>query len=209
MAPSRPVIWLFTDAARLADPLPAVRRLPRGLAGVVFRPDGLTPAGRLDLGRALARLCRARRLVLVVAGDARLAAALGTGVHLRNGRWPGLAGRAHEGGRSRRRMISSSAHGKAALIRARRAGAAIAFLSPLFPTDSHPGAASLGSARFAATARHAGLAVAALGGLDGGRAAFLASPLGRRIAAIGAIGALAFIGARDGRLQPATSEGRA
>ncbi len=76
-------LWLFTDARRLPDPLAAAARLPRGLAGVVLRHDG--EPGRAALGRALARLCRRRRLALVVAGDVRLAAALGAGVHLRNG----------------------------------------------------------------------------------------------------------------------------
>ena len=81
-----PPLWLFTDSRRLPDPRPAVARLPRGLAGVVLRHDG--EPGRAALGRDLARICRARRLALVVAGDVRLAAALGAGVHLRAGRWP-------------------------------------------------------------------------------------------------------------------------
>ena len=125
-----PRLWLFTDARRLPDPRPSVARLPRGLAGVVLRHDG--EPGRAALGRDLARICRARRLALVVAGDARLAAALGAGVHLRAGRWPGVL-------RRRRRLITSSAHGRADLLRAHRAGAGLAFLSPAFPTLSHPG----------------------------------------------------------------------
>ena len=111
---SFPVLWLFTDERRLADPRPSVARLPRGLAGVVLRHDG--DPRRAELGRALARICRARRLALVVAGDVRLAAALGAGVHLRGGRWPGHA-------RTRRGVLTSSAHGPAELRRAQRAGA--------------------------------------------------------------------------------------
>ena len=71
------MLWLFTDMVRLPDPFAAVSRLPRG-AGVVLRDDR-------DADR-LARLCRARGLALVVAGDARLAARLGAGLHLRDGR---------------------------------------------------------------------------------------------------------------------------
>ena len=78
-----PRLWLFTDDRRLPDPRAAVARLPRGRAGVVLRHDR-DPA-RAGLGRDLARICRARRLVLVVAGDVRLAAALKAGVHLRGG----------------------------------------------------------------------------------------------------------------------------
>jgi thiamine-phosphate pyrophosphorylase len=171
-----PTLWLFTDARRLPDPLPAVRRLPLG-AGVVFRHDGL--AGRGELGRRLAAACRERRLVLVVAGDWRLAMALGAGLHLRAGRWPG---RGQRGG-----LITSSAHSMAELARARRAGARLAFLSPAFATASHPGAEALGAARWAGMARRAGLSVAALGGVDGRRV----RRLGPDCVAAGAIGALA------------------
>jgi thiamine-phosphate pyrophosphorylase len=82
-----PRLWLFTDDRRLPDPRAAVAGLPRGRAGVVLRHDA--DPDRLRLGRDLARICRQRRLILVVAGDARLAAALRAGVHLRRGRWPG------------------------------------------------------------------------------------------------------------------------
>jgi thiamine-phosphate pyrophosphorylase len=76
-----PVLWYFTDAMRGADPVAVVKRLPRGLCGVVFRHDGV--AGRAALAREVAAVCRARGLALVVAGDARLAASLGAGVRLR------------------------------------------------------------------------------------------------------------------------------
>jgi len=173
-----PALWLFTDAARLADPLAAAAALPRGRAGVVFRHDGVP--GRAALGRALARVCRARRLVLVVAGDARLAASLGAGLHLRDGRWPGAA-------RTRRGIApTSSAHDVPAARRAMRAGARLVFLSPVFATASHPGAPALGPLRWAALARHARGRAAALGGITGrtvGR-------LPRACRAVGAIGAL-------------------
>ena len=174
-----PPLWLFTDAARLPDPRPAVARLPKGLAGVVLRHDAA--ADRAQLGRDLARLCRARRLLLVVARDVRLAAALRAGVHLRAGRWSGSV-------RPRRGPVTSSAHDGAELVRARRAGATLAFLSPCFPTASHPDAAWLGPRRWARLARDAGIAVAALGGIDGGSVRRLPSAL---CAAAGAIGALA------------------
>ncbi|MGC1413503.1 MAG: thiamine phosphate synthase [Acetobacteraceae bacterium] len=173
-----PALWLFTDARRLPDPRQAVARLPRGLAGVVLRHDG--EPGRERLGHDLAKLCRARRLAFVVAGDARLAAALGAGMHLREGHWPGV--------QRRRGLVTSSAHGLADLLRARRAGASLAFLSPAFPTLSHPGAATLGPVRWARLARSARLPVAALGGVDGITVRRLPK---RACHAIGAIGALA------------------
>jgi thiamine-phosphate pyrophosphorylase len=175
---SIPPLWLFTDSRRLPDPRAAVAKLPRGLAGVVFRHDD--DLNRATLGRDLARICRARRLVLVVAGDARLAAALCAGVHLRGGHWPGLV--------RPRGFVTSSAHGFPELRRAARAGASLVFLSPVFATASHPEAPTLGPARWSGLARHSPITVAALGGIDGTSARRLPRAFCR---AVGAIGALA------------------
>jgi thiamine-phosphate pyrophosphorylase len=178
-----PRLWFFTDQGRLPDPRASVGRLPRGRAGVVLRHD-LDP-GRAALGRQLAVICRARRLVLVVAGDVRLAAALRAGVHLRGGRWPGPLRR---GG-----MVTSSAHSIPDLRRARASGAMLVFLSPAFATASHAGAGGLGPLRWAAMARTADsgaadIGIAALGGVDGRTVTRL--PV-RLVDAVGAIGALA------------------
>ncbi len=147
--------------------------MPRG-GGVVFRHDGVP--GRAALAARVARACRAGGLALAVAGDPRLAAALGAGLHLRGGR----AARAHPPGWLRPGApVTSSAHGRAELRRAARAGAHGVFLSPLFPTASHPGGRALGPVRWAALAlagrgarkgavsRGAGCAVLALGGVSG------------------------------------------
>ena len=174
-----PVLWLFTDAVRLPDPRDAVARLPRGLCGVVLRHDAAPD--RVRLGLDLARLCRARRLVLCVAGDAALAARLGAGLHLRDGR--------RSPGPRRARLVTSSAHGVPDLRRAARAGAALAFLSPVWPTASHPGAGGLGLLRWGGLARQAAIPVCALGGVEGRRVAALRGTAA--CAGAGAIGALA------------------
>lgn len=179
-----PVLWLFTDGARLGDPVPVVAGLPRGLCGVVLRDDAI--AGRAALARRLAAICRGRGNALVVAGDVRLARAVGAGVHLRGGRrLPGMAGL--------RGPVTSSAHGVAELRRAGAAGAAVAFLSPAFATASHPGAAGLGPVRWAAAASRApaGLVVGALGGVDGGSVRRLPRYGRRGVRCVAAIGALA------------------
>lgn len=173
-----PSLWLFTDSRRLPDPLTSIARLPRGRAGVVFRNDG--NINRLALGLAIARLCRNRRLCLVVAGDARLAIRLKAGMHLRAGCWPNAV-RAQG-------FRTSSAHGLVDIKRAQRAGADLIFLSPAFATASHPGAAGLGAVCWSSLARRATVPIAALGGIDGASVRRLPNRYRR---AAGAIGALA------------------
>ncbi len=171
-----PVLWLFTDTKRLADPRPAARRLPAGISGVVLRHDD--HPNRAAIGRDLRRICRQRRLALVVAGDPRLAAALGAGVHLRGGYRPT--------GSYRPSLITSSAHTAVELRRAWRNGARVVFLSPAFPTASHPGEPALGPIRWSAMARRSALATIALGGVDGSNVRRL-----RGCAGVAAISALA------------------
>lgn len=62
--------------------------------------------------------------------------------------------------------LSASCHDDNELEAARRAGADFALLSPVFPTRSHPGAATLGVTRFRQLAHKAGLPVIALGGIN-------------------------------------------
>ena len=177
------MLWLFTDAARLPDPREAIARLPKGLCGVVLRHDG--DPHRAALGRDLARICRLRRLRLVVAGDTRLALALGAGIHLRAGKWPDAI---RPGGGGRSALRTSSAHNGMEMRRAARAGADVIFLSPVFPTASHPGGAALGVVRWARLAGGGRAGVAALGGIRDATVARL--PAGK-CCAIGAIAALA------------------
>jgi thiamine-phosphate pyrophosphorylase len=54
-------------------------------------------------------------------------------------------------------------------IVARRRGVDVIFVSPLFVTQSHPGAATLGPRRAASIARHVGLPAIALGGMNARR----------------------------------------
>jgi thiamine-phosphate pyrophosphorylase len=150
-----PTLWLFTEESR--NPLPSIARLPRFCSGVVFRHD-FSP-DRAALAAEAAKLCKSRRISMVIAGDARLAARLRTGYHMRAGRWPGFL-RPHG-------FITSSAHTPAEARRARRAGAAIIFVSPAFQTTSHKGMAGLGPARWRNLARHAAHCAYALGGITG------------------------------------------
>lgn len=175
-----PALILMTDSHRLPDPGPAAERLPAG-ALVIFRH--YDDAARADKLRSLVRLCRRRRLGLLVAGDRRLALACGAdGVHLPEALVPR--------GRLRRRkrgwFVTAAAHSEAALRRAAGAGVDAVLLAPVFATASHPGAPALGPLRFARLVRRSPVPVYALGGVN--------QTTARRLAGSGAVG-IAGIGA--------------
>lgn len=176
-----PALWLVTDSRRLPDPLAAAALLPRG-AGVVFRHYD-HPARRALAGR-LAALCRQRGLVLLVAGDARLARHVrAAGLHLPEACMMDAAGSgARAGG-----LITAAAHSRAAVARAADLGLNAVFLSPVFATRSHPGAAGLGAAGFARIARAAPLPVYALGGITAANVSGLTGSGAAGVAAIGAL----------------------
>ncbi|NML11782.1 thiamine phosphate synthase [Sphingobium sp. AR-3-1] len=153
-----PALWLMTDErVDAAALLAAAARLPKGRGGIVFRHYRTEPAQRRALFAALRSIARRRRLMLLLAGAARDAAAWrADGAHGRDGR------------RTVRPLVRSRAvHDAREAVAARRAGADICFVSPLFPTRSHPGAGALGRVRFAALARQVDAPVLALGGVRG------------------------------------------
>lgn len=153
-----PALVLMTDDARDADWAAAVAALPRGSAVIVRHRD---PAARERLARRLRPICRARRVVLLIADDPALAVRIDAdGVHVPEktvAQLPGLRAR------NRRWLVTCSAHGHGAVRHATAADGV--FVSPVFATGSHPDAVVLGAVRFAALAR-AGRFVYALGGVD-------------------------------------------
>jgi thiamine-phosphate pyrophosphorylase len=157
--------------------------LPRG-AGVVARgiaPPLLTP---------VALLARRRGLRLLIAGDGRAALALGVGLHLPDrraslGLLPFLIARRAAPGRL---IMCMAAHsGQRGAARARRLKPDCLFLSPLFPTQSHPGAPALGALRWAALARRLRAPCMALGGITPAQL----SAVPHRAAGVAAIGGFA------------------
>jgi thiamine-phosphate pyrophosphorylase len=144
-----PRLWLMTDERQGDGLWPALERLPKGM-GVVFRHYGLEPRERRKLFERVRKVARRRRLFLVAAGRGLR----GDGVH--GGCGPGFR--------------TASAHDLAELKTAERTGARLVFLSPAFPTRSHPGARVLGPLRFGLIASQARVPVIALGGMDRRRA---------------------------------------
>ncbi len=165
-----PLIWLISEGGALPDALPQA-------TGVLLR--GYDRTDRPARAAALARTCRARGLVLVIAGDWRLALDVGAdGLHLPE--W--LVARPRLWRRARPDwIVTGAAHSRPAVWRARTARLDAVLISPVFPTASHPGARPLGPMGFAALARAADtLPVYALGGLTARRF--------ERIAPMGAAG---------------------
>jgi thiamine-phosphate pyrophosphorylase len=173
-----PRLFFFTDPIRTPNPEAVIRRLPRG-AGVVYRAFGDPDAVRK--GRRLVRVARRRGVLILAGADAGLAARIGAdGVHLPE-RSAGLAAglrRARPGW-----IVTAAAHGKPAIVRARRIGADAVFVSPVFASASPSAGRPLGPLRFASLIRGSGLPVFALGGVNAQTA--------RQLARTGAIGVAA------------------
>lgn len=141
-----PRTWLVTDERQGDGLLPALARLPNR-PGILFRHYSSTER------RALFDAVRAARpdALLLLAGPPERAASWGAdGWH---GWHPG------EG------LHSASVHDLRELRRAEALGAALVFVSPVYPTRSHPGSAVLGPRRFAILAAKARRPVIALGGV--------------------------------------------
>lgn len=144
-----PKLWLMTDE-RLGDALwDALARLPRG-SGVVFRHHATPASERRRMFAKVVRIARARRLVVVRAGAERLCGEQGR--HNRPERGPGLT--------------TFAVHDAREAVAARRAGADMVFVSPVFPTRSHPGARTLGPVRLGLLLRGIAVPAVALGGMD-------------------------------------------
>jgi thiamine-phosphate pyrophosphorylase len=178
-----PTCILIAESERIADPEAAIAALPPGSA-VILRD--YMASDRHVRARRIARLCRRLRLRLLIAGDARLAAAVGaSGLHLPE--WQ-VAGSDRRWRRWRKPswLVTAAAHSPGAVARARRAGCDAVLLSPVFPTASHPGAPTLGPLLFAAWTRGSRVPVYALGGVTAASA--------RRLIGSGAVGVAAIGG---------------
>lgn len=179
-----PALFVMSDAARLPDPLAALRHVPRGTA-IVLRHYGAP--GRAELAPRLVEAARRRGAIVLIAGDWRLAVRTGAaGVHLPEAalKAPLALGAAV---RTKKLFVTIAAHSLGAVFRAAKRGASAAIVGPVFPTQSHPGRAGLGALRFAALCRQSPIPVIALGGIDSRSALLLRDSGAAGIAGIGGI----------------------
>lgn len=164
-----PDLWLLSDERNDAALELALARLPRG-SGFVFRHYHLGETERRTRFRQLAAIARRFGHCTILSGnhwaDAvawrsdGLYAAPGTRVGTRP---PGL-------------LWLATAHDAREIAAANRSGADGLFLSPVFPTRSHPDAKPLGPEGFHRLAAGSAVPVIALGGMTAERARNLGWP---------------------------------
>ena len=154
-----PRAWLMTDE-RMGEQLwTAIDRLPIKHSGIVFRHYGM--ANRATLAGRIAEICHRRSLTFAIAGDVELARTLRASlVHNPDEQAPDLA-------------FSRSVHSLAEAGAARAEGAALVFVSPIYPTRSHPGRKPLYRPLAVRIARAASVPAIALGGVNSLKAARL------------------------------------
>lgn len=154
---SLPLLWLLSDARNDAVLEDRLRALPMG-SGFVYRHYHLAPEERIARFMALRRIARARGHLLILADSTLTAREWGA---------DGVYGAARALYPTRHDMVTvATAHDMAEIAQANRARADAVMLSPVFPTNSHPGTPTLGPARFRQLVRHAQMPVIALGGMD-------------------------------------------
>ena len=155
---SLPRIWLMTDE-RLGDALlPSIAALPKG-SGIVFRHYSLDAEARKKLFFKVSAVARRHRHIILVGG-----APIAAPFWLTAGRHGRIRG-----------AITAPVHSLREAIEAKRAGAKLLFVSPIFATQSHLGAPVLGRARFGLLIANLRVPVVALGGMNKARARSLLS----------------------------------
>ncbi|WAT16948.1 thiamine phosphate synthase [Aurantiacibacter sp. MUD11] len=151
-----PNLWLLSDERNDHVLEQRLRRFAEPV-GFVFRHYHLSPAERVARYFALERIARAEGHLVVLSDSALTAREWGA---------DGIYGAPLSLYPRRQNLLHvATAHDMREIAQANRIGADVVMLSPVFPTRSHPGGSTLGTARFRTLARHARMPVIALGGM--------------------------------------------
>jgi thiamine-phosphate pyrophosphorylase len=161
-----PNLWLISDQRNDAVLEEALARLPNE-SGFVFRHYHLEPAPRRERFGQLAFACRRAGHLVVLSADADTAV-----------EWDadGVYGPPAKLSQRTGLLRFAAVHGTKEIRLADRAEVDAMFLSPVYPTRSHPDGRYLGKNRFLTLASLAKAPVIALGGLNAERAADLGWP---------------------------------
>lgn len=159
-----PTLYAISNAAELGVELFLERlqaRLDAGLKLIQLREKDMSREELRALAQRLIVLAHARDAKVLLNGDVALAQEVGAdGVQLTSTQLAELAERPAVD------WCSASCHNANELRRAEALGCDFALLSPVLPTQSHPGAPHLGWENFAAIAAGSSIPVYALGGLQ-------------------------------------------
>lgn len=168
-----PQLWLLSDARNDARLEAALAALPKG-SGFVFRHYHLVEAARRARFGTLRELCVKQGHLIILSGNADTASDWADTAS----DWgaDGVYGPAERLDQRRGLFRLATVHDADEVSRANRAKVDGMFLSPAFPTRSHPGAEGLGVARFRELAAQAEGPVIALGGMNAARASELGWP---------------------------------
>jgi thiamine monophosphate synthase len=151
----------MTDRHRLPNWQEVLTLLPEG-TGVIFRdydaPD------RKKIAELVADICMAQGLILSIAGDPELALGLNAGFHMPEKQAPSLL--RHLSRLPVNAFVTLSVHNMRGLISAKHLPVDAVLISPVFTTNSHSDAATLGPVRFASLAKNSPCPVYALGGMS-------------------------------------------
>ena len=147
-----PTGWLMVDA-RLGSAIPAIVAAMPPRSAVVVRPYAMAKDGLSCMIRAIRRAARAKRHLLLIAGTGPEA-----GYDGRHGRSQPL--------RPARGLRSMPVHNRHELQQARCLRADALLISPVWPTRSHPDAATLSAKGFARLAATVPQKAIALGGMN-------------------------------------------
>ena len=157
-----PRLWLLSDQRNDATLEKSLTHLPPG-SGFIYRHYHLAPAPRLARFHRLRRLAQVHGHLIILAGTAAQA---------RAARANGCYGPARLITPGPKTLRLATAHSLCEIRKCPRADALL--LSPVFATNSHPGAATLGPVRFRLLAAQSSAPVIALGGMNKHRARRLA-----------------------------------
>lgn len=140
--------------------------LQAGLRLLQFREPDLPDRQFLDLATKATDLChRYDARLLVNANPEVVQRCHADGVHLNGLRLDTLQSRPLDS----RLLVAASCHNQAELDKAASLAVDFGVLSPVLPTQTHPGAATLGWQNFASLCNSAGFPLYALGGMNAGQ----------------------------------------
>ncbi len=162
-------LLLLTDSKRFDTQQAMLHCIEQAIQGgvdtIVLREKGMDSAKLLALASKLRILTNTHHVRLVVHSHADIAKAVDAdGVHVDAKSIPEVASMKQWLGDGY--LISASCHHEGELKLAESQGADFCFLSPVFPTPSHPDTPSLGAKTFLKLAALVDIPVLALGGIE-------------------------------------------